>query len=140
MVMSNQISGPEHLAVVFNGHRVEGWANVADFFMPPQDTEFYGVKVGPLGDAYYYRKGASRGGEVKIVLMPHSPSVIFFDQQAAVVAQGGYVEWNASASNSFNGRSLSMERGILRRAPKWDQFGDETVADRTYIFYFEDII
>ena len=24
-----------------NGHEVKTWANVADFFMPTQDTEFY---------------------------------------------------------------------------------------------------
>ena len=70
--------GPEHLTVTMNGHTVEGWANVADYFMPPQATEFWSVKTGPTGDAFYFRRGASRGGEVKIVLMPHSPSVTFF--------------------------------------------------------------
>ena len=132
--------GPEHLTVTMNGHEVQGWANVADFFMPPQDTEFFGVKIGPLGDAFYYRKGAARGGEVKIVLMPNSESTTFFDQQAQVVAQGGFVEWNGTARNSANNKSLTMESGVLRRAPKGEQFGDEEVAAKTYIFYFQDIV
>ena len=131
--------GPEHLTVTLNGHDVQGWANVADFFMPPQDTEFYTVRIGPRGDAFYYRRGAARGGEVKIVLMPQSESVTFFEQQAEVVARGGFVDWNGTARNSANGKSLTMERGILRRAPKGEQFGEEGVENKTFIFYFEDL-
>ena len=132
--------GPEHLTVNMNGHEVQGWASVADFFMPPQDTEFFSVRIGPTGDAFYYRRGSSRGGEVKMVLMPNSPSVDFFDQQVQVVARGGFVEWNGTARNSANGKSITMERGIIRRAPKGEQFGEEEVANKTYIFYFEDIV
>ena len=36
--------GPEHLTVTMNGHEVQGWASVADYFMPPQATEFWSVK------------------------------------------------------------------------------------------------
>ena len=131
--------GPEHLTVVFNGHEVGGWANVVDFFMPPQDTEFWTVKTGPTGDAFYFRKGASRGGEVKIVLMPNSLTVDFFDQQLEIVARGGFVDWSGTSRNSANGKSKTYERGVLRRGPKGEQFGGEEVADKTYIFYFEDI-
>ena len=134
-----QAYGPEHLTVTMNGHEVMGWANVADFFMPPQATDFFAVKIGPLGDAFYYRKGAARGGEVKIVVMPNSDTATFFDQQAEVVAQGGFVEWNGTARNSANGKSQSYELGILKTAPKGEQFGEEEVAAKTYIFYFQDI-
>ena len=132
--------GPEHLTVTMNGHVVEGWATVADYFMPPQAAEFWSVKTGPTGDAFYFRKGASRGGEVKIVLMPHSPSVTFFDQQIQVVVAGGFVEWNGSARNSANGKSQTYEQGVLRVGPKGEQFGAEEVADKTYIFHFQDIV
>ena len=132
--------GPEHLTVTMNGIEVEGWANVADFFMPPQATDFFSVKTGPLGDAFYYRKGAARGGQVKIVLMPSSPTATKFDQQSAVVAAGGFVEWNGTARNSANGKSQTYEAGVLQTGPKGEQFGEEEVAAKTYIFYFQDIV
>ena len=132
--------GPEQLTVIMNGHEVQGWAPVADFFMPPQATEFYTSRTGPKGDKFFYRQGMSRGGEVKIVLMPNSPTVDFFDQQVQIVNQGGQVMWNGSARNRANGKSQTFERGVLKTAAKGDQFGAETVADKTYIFEFETII
>ena len=34
--MTTVAYGPEQLRLVLNGHTVEGWADVGDFFMPPQ--------------------------------------------------------------------------------------------------------
>ena len=53
---------------------------------------------------------------------------------------GGFVEWNGSARNSANGKSQTYEQGVLRVGPKGEQFGNDEVADKTYIFHFQDIV
>ena len=50
------------------------------------------------------------------------------------------MDWSGTSRNSANGKSKTYERGVLRRGPKGEQFGGEEVADKTYIFYFEDIV
>ena len=144
--MTTVAFGPEQLRLVLNGHTVEGWADTADFFMPPQDATFYRSKTGPTGDKYFYRSGSSRGGQLKVVLFPGTASSTFFDQQAEVVARGGDVEWSGTADWTGIGqngeqirRSQTYERGRLMTAPKGDQFGQEELGNKTYIFEFEDI-
>ena len=81
-----------------------------------------------------------------MVLMAGSQSADFFDRQAEVVARGGDVPWSGTADWTGVGangeqirKSQTYERGRLMMGPKGDQFGNEDVANKTYIFEFEDI-
>ena len=51
------------------------------------------------------------------------------------------MEWNGSARNSANGKSQTYEAGRAAPCgPKGEQFGNDEVADKTYIFHFQDIV
>ena len=140
----NGIRMPEHLTVDQDERhsRSEGWAQRGGLLhaaAAPRD--FFSVKsLGRWAMPSTTARVPRRGGQVKIVLMPSSPTATKFDQQSAVVAAGGFVEWNGTARNSANGKSQTYEAGVLQTGPKGEQFGEEEVAAKTYIFYFQDIV
>ena len=73
--------------VLLNGHQVSGWSEDTDALTMPDAVELATVRRGATGDMAAFSTG-NRGGPVSVKLLPTSPSVAFFMQQAEVMRRG----------------------------------------------------
>ena len=121
-----------------NGHQVQGWSEDADALTMPDAVEMATVRRGATGDMAAFSTG-NRSGAVSVKLLPTSPSVPFFMQQAEVLRQGGSVVWNGSVHNSQQNISATLTRGVMTVAPWFPNMGGGEVANYVFTFEFEDI-
>ena len=128
----------EHTEAIFNGHRVQGWAPVADALMLP-DITLAEESVGPDGLMVVSSTG-EKGGPVVFKLQANSPSTAFFLQQMAVILRGAAVEWSGTITNSMTGASTRCERGFLKVSPAGQTLGNGTPPPREFTLRFESTI
>ena len=128
----------EGTTVLLNGHHVQGWSEDADALTMPDAVELATVRRGATGDMAAFSSG-NRGGAVSIKLLPTSPSVQFFMQQAEVLRQGGSVVWRGDIQNLQQNISATLTRGVMTAAPRFPNMGMGDVSNYVFTFEFEDI-
>ncbi len=126
----------EDVSIVLNGHEVQGLSD--DGITMPDAVDATTVRMGSRpGDKAFFRT-AERGGEVTISLLPTSPSLKFFAQQAAVHHNGGIVQWEGEVIERQRNVTHIMRRGILMQYPMGLTASAEA-ANRAFVLNFTEI-
>ena len=135
--MSQNIS-IEHTVVTLNGHKCEGWANVADAIQLP-DVDLSQTETGPDGLDVTSSTGM-RGGEVVFKFQANSRTRAFLGNQVAQIQKGANIVFEGSISNSQTGETTRLERGKIQTAPLGTTLGNAIPPPREFTFKFESIL
>ena len=114
----------DDLVLELNGHVVEGgFSDDADAIMF-EPIELVGdPRVGADGSVAFFASG-NKGGTFTLKLLPNSPSIPFFIQQANVVRDGGSVTWQGSLRDVRRGISVQFRNwcaDVLHAVPEYRQ-------------------
>ena len=125
--------------VTLNGHQVEGWSQDEDALTMPDEVELATVTRGGDGQMF----GASTaeiGGPITIKLLPTSPSTKFFLRQVERIRTNSAPnDWSGTVENVVLGYSVSLDGGILVRAPYGHTVGKGAAATRMFTIEFETV-
>ena len=125
--------------LVMNGHTVRGgYSDDADALMFEAMRLVADSRTGADGTKAFFGS-ADRGGPFTLKLMPNSPSIPFFQQQAEIVRRRGSVIWTASLRDTQRGISVAMIHGVMTGFPPFPSYGKESVANYEYTFEFEEL-
>lgn len=134
------VFGVDNIVLTLNGHTVEGGLSEDADAIMFEPIELVGdPRVGADGSVAYFRK-ADRGGAFTLKLLPNSPSIPFFQQQAEIVRRGGTVIWNGSVRDTQRGISVQLRDGALMSFMPFHSYGREAVSNMEYPFRFAEII
>ena len=126
----------ENVSITLNGHEVQGLSE--DGLTMPDAVDSTTVRMGSRpGDKAFFRT-AEKGGEVTVSLLPTSPSLPFFMQQAMVQHNGGSVVWGGSVIERGRYVTHTMRRGVLTQYPVGLTAGAEA-ANRAFVFNFTEL-
>ena len=128
-----------NLEVIIGGIRVEGWSADSDAYMPPQELDAVGVKVGGDGTHERHRK-PEYGGELVIKLLSSSPTVGKFMTQIQRQENGDDVDWDGHGRNLNTNAATEYRNGAAIKWPLGEQFGAEEVSTMVFTFDYETII
>ena len=125
--------------LVLNGHTVRGgYSDDADALMFEVMQLVASARTGADGTKAFFGM-ADRGGPFTLKLLPTSPSIPFFQQQAEIVRKRGSVIWNGSLRDVQRGISVTMTFGVMISYPPYPSYGKESVANYEYAFEFEEL-
>ena len=126
----------EDVSMILNGHEVQGLSE--DGITMPDAVDATTVRLGARpGDKAFFRT-AEKGGEVSISLLPTSPSLPFFMQQAMVHHNGGVVVWNGTIVERRRNITHTMRNGMFVQYPAGITAGAEA-ANRAFVFNFAEL-
>ena len=128
-----------HTVVTLNGHIVSGWSDDADALMMPDSFNISTVRRGAAGDMAVFSTG-DRGGPVEIKLLPNSPSMAYFMQQATLLLAHASIVWSGTIRNTQAQFGFSLERGAMTAFPLGQTMGKGEVANQSFVFEFETIL
>ena len=130
----------DDLVLELNGHIVEGgFSEDADAIMF-EPIELVGdPRVGADGSVAFFASG-NKGGTFTLKLLPNSPSIPFFIQQANVVRDGGSVTWQGSLRDVRRGISVQFRIGALMSFMPFPSSGKASASNYEFPFYFGEII
>lgn len=129
--------GIDDTLLILNGHTVEGgYSDDTDAIMFER-IELADSRTGADGSKAYFRTG-NKGSPFTLKLLPNSPSIPFFQQQAEIVRRGGTVIWNGSLRDTRRNVSATLRHGILRSYPPFPNYGAGAVSNMEYMFEFEE--
>ena len=130
------ISVHDHV-IEMNGIVFSGWASGSGVFSLP-DIEAISVTYGGDGDVAFSRTGR-KGGPVVAQLLPGTETAIALARQAAIVHNGGIIEWNGSIINPRTGEVTYLRTGALSMYPSGQTLGNAEVAIQTYTWIYKNI-
>ena len=132
--------GITNVLLVLNGHVVEGgYSDDADALMF-EPIELVGERrEGADGSVAYFGSG-SKGGTFTLKLLPNSPSVPHFQQQAEIVRRGGSVIWSGTIRDTQVGISAALINGALQSFMPFPSYGKNAISNYEYPFLFEGIV
>ena len=128
----------QHTVVTVNGHRCEGWANVADALQLP-DIQLANHEIGPDGLKVVSSTGM-RGGPVIFKFLANSRSRAKFGTWYGQIQEGARINFEGSISNSQTGERTRMERGHIETGPAGTTLGNAVPAAREFTIVFETVI
>ena len=130
----------DNILLTLNGHVVQGgYSEDADAIMF-EPIELVGEpRIGAGGDAVYFAAG-NRGGNFTLKLLPNSPSIPYFQQQANIVRDRGSVIWYGSIQDVARGIGAQLSNGALLSFMPFPSYGRGSASNFEYPFHFQEII
>ena len=128
----------QHTTVTINGHRCEGWANVADALLLP-DIQLANSETGPDGLKVVSSTGI-RGGPVVFKFAANSESRGQFSKWLVEIQRGAAIEFEGSIANSQTGETTRLVRGHMQMGPAGTTLGNAIPPPREFTIVFEQVL